>query len=71
MQFAKIQGMLMRHKIPHSDPVWDTFKALQEGVGNMTSAQIQLVETLVEQIVTARNGINKQKIIAAIKSVEL
>ena len=54
MQFAQIRGLLTRFHLPHSDPVWQTIEKLEDEVGNITSTQLSLVETLIEQIEIGR-----------------
>jgi hypothetical protein len=71
MEFAQLEGMLMKHQVSTSDSAFTTLKQLESKVGNMTSEQIGLIAQLIDRTVIARNQASKRKIIAAIEAVEL
>lgn len=71
LEFAQLEGMLMKHQVSTSDRAFTTLKLLESKVGNMTSEQIGLVARLIQQTTIATSQATKRKIIAMIEKVEL
>lgn len=71
MEFARLQGMLLKHQVSTSDPAFQTLKDLESKVGNITAEQLGLIELLIERIVTARNEVVKRRIISELEKLEL
>lgn len=69
-EFARLEGLFLKYGIPMGNPAWETLKQLEADVGNISAEQLTWLVTLIDQIILARNDINKQTIIAAVQAAE-
>ncbi len=71
MKFAEVQGTLVRYGISSHSPARKTVAALEDNVKGMTSEQIALIKTLLEQVVVERDRVVKERIKKAIDDLPL
>lgn len=70
-EFARIQGLLFKHKIPEMDRCFETINLLKAEPGNLKAEQITLIERLVEQAMEAKAKVVKEAVINAINGLKL
>jgi hypothetical protein len=69
MAFSRLEGIVLKYGIPVTDKSLVTLKTLETKVRNMTSEQIELIQTFVEQLLAAHKEVLKAEILKAVSEL--